>query len=157
MRKIFINQQNNIRNGWWIAIFVGLIVLTQFIYRPITQGLREINALQEIIEAIPVIFVLLITIICLRLRNESVKSVGLALDRRWIKEFGIGLFAGGVWLLAVACCLWLVGGVNFTLNHETSVGILVSGFYAFLMAALRPSFASTGQSPIFLEEEKCLR
>ena len=136
MKKIFVNQQNNIRNGWWIAIFIGLIVLTQFIYRPITQGLRELNVLQEIIETMPIILVWLVTFICLRVRNESIKTVGMAMNRRWFKEFIIGIIGGCVWLFAVVFCLWLVGGVSFVFNHETSIGILVSGFYAFLIAAL---------------------
>lgn len=135
-KSVLFNANSKLRNGWWIALFVALIIATQPLYRWITSALRELQTPELLVEFTSPALILIITFLCARLYKQSMQAVGLGLDRRWLTQFVWGIALGGLWLLAVALPLWLIDGVNFHLNPEASITIIATGFYSFFIGAL---------------------
>lgn len=135
-KSILFNSNNKLRNGWWIALFLALIVATQPIYRWITTTLRDLQTPELLVEFTSPALILLITFLCARLYKQSSQAVGLGLDRRWLAQFMWGIAFGALWLLAVALPLWLIGGVSFSISPEASIAIVATGFYSFFIGAL---------------------
>ncbi len=136
MKKLFINQHEKIRNGWWIALFIGLIVATQPLYRWITTNLRALHTPELMVDIVSPLLLLLVTFTCVRLYKQNLSDAGLSGTGRWWLQLGAGTAIGGLWLLAVALPLWLIGGVSFSINDQASASILFVGLYSFLLGAL---------------------
>lgn len=136
MKKIFLNTDNRLRNGWWILIFIGFIAATRLVYGPITKGIKQFGVPAEWLEPAAFIFILFSTWACTLLRKEPLASVGFQLDRRWIKEISLGTVIGIGLIIAATGLIWITGGVRFELDPVRSLGTLAYGFYVFLFAAL---------------------
>jgi uncharacterized protein len=136
LKTLFFNADQQLRNGWWILIFIGFIALTRFAYRPLTHGLKTLGLNELWLEPAAFVFTLLATWACTRLRKEPLSSVGYRLDRRWFKEIALGTLLGIGTVLAVVGMIWAIGGVRFELDPARSVGTLITGLYIFLFAAL---------------------
>ncbi|MDN3639380.1 type II CAAX endopeptidase family protein [Simiduia curdlanivorans] len=136
MKNIFFNADNKIRNGWWIVLFIGLIVATQPLYRLLTGALKALNTPPWLVEATSVFLVLGVTVICVQLKRQTMAQVGLAGNVRWLSEFFGGVAGGATWLLLVALPLWLMGGVSFDVNPDATAKLVGYGFYTFFLGAL---------------------
>ena len=136
LKSLFLNSDRKLRNGWWILIFIGFIVLTRFAYKPITHGLKDLGLAKQWLEPVPFLLTLLATWACTRLRKEPLSSVGFRLDRRWFAEIAWGTLFGVATALAVVGMIWATGGVRFELAPARSVGTLLTGLYVFLFVAL---------------------
>jgi hypothetical protein len=136
LHTIFFNPHGRLRNGWWILVFIGCIVLTRFAYRPVTHGFRGLGVPKEWLEPASFLFVLLATWVCTRLRKEPLASVGFAMDRRWLKQAACGIAIGAASMLVIAGMIWAAGGVRLELNPARSLGALGYGFYMFAFVAL---------------------
>ncbi|MCC2617801.1 CPBP family intramembrane metalloprotease [Aestuariibacter halophilus] len=136
MKALFINSQQQLRNGWWIVVFIALLAASRLIYAP-TRDLMVSSGLGELwIEPLGFVFILAITWGCCRLRNERLTNVGLSLSGRSVRLLHIGLLFGCAQIAVLVGTIWLAGGVQFSLNPHSSVQALTSGFYVFLCAAL---------------------
>jgi membrane protease YdiL (CAAX protease family) len=133
---LFFNAHRQLRNGWWICIFIACVAVTRFAYKPVTHGLKDLGLPKLWLEPAPFLFALLATWACTRLRKEPLSSVGFRLDRRWFKEIVWGTLLGIGTLLAVVGLICVVGGVRFELDPARSVGTLLTGLYMFLFVAL---------------------
>jgi len=133
---LFFNANRQLRNGWWIAIFIAFIAVTRFAYKPVTHGLLDLGLPKLWLEPAPFLFALLATWACTRLRKETLSSVGFRLDRRWFKEIAAGTLLGIGSALAVVGMIYAIGGVRFELDAGRSVGALLTGLYIFLFVAL---------------------
>lgn len=136
LKKIFLNTENHLRNGWWVLVFIGFIAVTRLIYGPITKGIKQFGVSTEWLEPAAFIFILFSTWACTLLRKEPLSSVGFQLDRRWIKEIFIGTLLGTGLILAATGMIWAIGGVRFELDAARSLSALSYGFYVFLFVAL---------------------
>lgn len=136
MAHVFLDSNRRLRNGWWMLVFLGFIVLTRFAYRPLTRGLRDLGIGDPWLEPAAFLFTLLATWACTRLRREPLASVGFRLDRRWAREIARGALAGGAAMLAAAAMIWATGGVRFELDPARSAAALLAGAYGFLFVAL---------------------
>jgi membrane protease YdiL (CAAX protease family) len=136
LQSMFFNADRQLRNGWWILVFIGFIAVTRFAYKPLTHGLKDLGLSELWLEPAPFLLTLLATWACTRLRREPLSSVGYRMDRRWFKEIACGTLAGFGMALAVVGMIWAVGGVRFELESARSVGTLLTGLYVFLFAAL---------------------
>lgn len=143
MKNIFYNN-NQIRNGWWILIFIGLVACTRPIYKPIKQGLSQLGFTEQMLEPVSFLLLLLVTFICLKLRKESLSDVGMGLNLRWFKQLFSGVFLGLVMMLGVVGFIWAFGGVTFELNNDRSLQILSYGFYLFFIGALSEEILHRG-------------
>lgn len=136
LNSAFLNADRQLRNGWWILIFIGFVALTRFAYKPLTHGLKDFGLAAFWLEPAPFLFTLLATWACTRLRREPLSSVGYRLDRRWFREIAWGMLFGVGTALAVGGMIWIIGGVRFELDPTRSVGGLLTGLYVFLFVAL---------------------
>jgi membrane protease YdiL (CAAX protease family) len=136
LKNAFFNQDQRLRNGWWVLIFLAFIALTRFPYRLVTHGLKDLGVSTQWLEPTAFLFTLLATWACTRLRKEPLSSVGFLMDRRWMKEIAWGILLGMGEMLAVVGMIWTVGGVHLELNPARSLSTLGYGFYMFLFVAL---------------------
>jgi uncharacterized protein len=136
LKSLLFNPNRQLRNGWWILIFIGFIVLTRFAYKPLTHGLKDLGFDKLWLEPAAFLFTLLATWACTRLRKEPLSNVGYRLDRRWFMEIAGGMLFGMGTALAVVGMIWAIGGVRFELAPARSIGALLTGLYVFLFVAL---------------------
>ena len=144
MKNIFYNNNKQVRNGWWILLFIGFIALTRPIYKPLKQGLTQLGFTETMLEPVSFFLILLVTWLCLKIRKESLSDVGMSVDLRWLKHLFIGTFAGIGMILATVSLIWFTGGVTFELNELRSFEILSYGFYLFLIGALSEEILHRG-------------
>ncbi|MEO7326688.1 MAG: type II CAAX endopeptidase family protein [Dokdonella sp.] len=136
MPPIFRNARGQFRNGWWILTFVAVFLASQPVYHFISKALQQRGFNGLWLSPLPVIAVLLVTWVCTRLRRESLTSVGLAVNARWLREVLIGSAVGTAMMLAVVSLIYAAGGVSFAMNPARSVHALVAGAWAFVCVAL---------------------
>lgn len=136
MKHVFLDSNARLRNGWWILIFIALMLSSRFVYTPVSRALQELGASKEWLEPLRFGFLLLVTWICVRLRKEPLSSIGFVLDGRWAREIGIGSFLGIASALLAVTMIWAVGGVRLELDPARSLAMLAYGVYVFLFVAL---------------------
>jgi membrane protease YdiL (CAAX protease family) len=134
--KLLKNDQGRLRNGWWILVFAAIFIASQFVYRPVSHGLRHLGLDKTWLEPLPVAFLLLITWICLRLRRQGLSAVGLSMDAAWGRQLLAGIAVGGIEMLALTALILLAGGVQFTLDPARGLAALGLGAWSFAWAAV---------------------
>jgi len=144
MKNIFYNDNKKIRNGWWILLFIGLVILTQPIYKPIKQGLGSLGISKLWLEPVSFLLLLLVTWICILLRKETFSDVGFTINRRWFKGLISGTLVGIIMLLVTTGMIWMIGGVTFELDAQRSLQGLSYGFYLFLIGSLMEEILHRG-------------
>lgn len=130
------NGQGQLRNGWWILVFIAFFLASQLAYRPVSKGLQQLGAGDGWLSPLPVAFLLLVTWACLRLRRQPLSAVGLRLDGRWWRQALCGLAFGCVQMAVVATLIWAAGGVRFGLDPAGGLAALAQGAWLFVWAAL---------------------
>jgi len=136
MPPIFRNSQGQIRNGWWIALFVLVFLASQFVYHPISRALQKQGFDGLWLAPLPVLALLLVTWVCTRLRRQPLASVGLAINGRWLRQVFIGTAVGTVMMLAVVSLIYAAGGVSFAINPARSMNALVAAAVTFACVAV---------------------
>lgn len=136
LKRIFLDSNERLRNGWWILIFIALMLASRFVYTPVSRALQELGAAKDWLEPLRFGFLLLVTWICVRLRKERLSGVGFVLDGRWARELGVGSFFGIASALLAVAMIWAVGGVRLELDPARSLAMLAYGVYVFLFVAL---------------------
>jgi membrane protease YdiL (CAAX protease family) len=136
MKNILFNNNNQVRNGWWILVFIALVAITRPIYKPIKQGLGQLGFTEQMLEPVSLLLLLLVTWICIKVRKESLSDVGMGVNKRWFKHFFAGTFAGLGMMFATVALIWFVGGVTFELDENRNWQVLSYGFYLFLVGSL---------------------
>ena len=136
MQWIFLDARRRLRNGWWMLIFIALIAATRVVYAPLSRAIESAGLHEAWREPLPFLLTLLVTWACVRLRRESLASVGWQMDRRWFAQAGLGLALGLGSLLLAAGLIAATGGVSFSLDPARSLGALAWGAYVFLFVAL---------------------
>ena len=136
MKKILFGSDGRLRNGWWILIFIALLLASRLVYTPVSHALQDLGVPKDGLEPLRLGFLLLVTWICVRLRNEPLSSIGFVLDRRWACELGVGTGFGLATALLAVAMIWMVGGVSLELDPARSVATLAQGLYLFVFVAL---------------------
>ena len=136
MKRMFVDARGRVRNGWWIVLFIALFAASRAVYPPVVAALRSAGLDGAWLEPVPFLLVLLVTWACLRLRRQSLADVGLGVDRRWLRQAGLGTLLGGGSALLAAGLLWSVGGVRMELDPARSLPALALGLYGFTFVAL---------------------
>lgn len=136
MNTLLRDDQGRLRNGWWIFIFLAVFLASQLLYHPVSKALQQIGAGKESLAPLPVVFLLLVTWICLHLRREPLSSVGLRLDAKWLRQVLSGIAFGTALMLAVTGLIYIAGGVEFTLDPKRSLTAFATGVWAFTWVAL---------------------
>lgn len=129
-------SKGQLRNGWWIVIFIALVALTRPLYKPLQQQLLAWGTPSLALEYLSPALVLLVTWICLRLRRQRLADVGLRLNRSWLTQFSAGLLIATIQIGAITALIYAAGGLSFSLNPQRSVEILLSGACLMLAAVV---------------------
>jgi membrane protease YdiL (CAAX protease family) len=136
LKKILFGSDGRLRNGWWILVFIALLLASRLVYTPVSHALQQLGVPKDSLEPLRLGFLLLITWICVRLRREPLSSIGFVLDRRWARELGVGTFFGIATALLAVAMIWMVDGARLELDPARSVATLARGAYLFLFVAL---------------------
>lgn len=136
MKRIFLDSNARLRNGWWILVFVALMLASRFAYTPVSRALQGFGVPEGALEPLRFGFLLLVTWICVRLRGEALSSIGFALDARWARELGVGAFLGIASALLAVAMIWASGGVRLEPDPSRTLAALAHGAYVFLFVAL---------------------
>jgi uncharacterized protein len=136
LNKLLRNDRGQLRNGWWILLFVAVFLASQVAYHPVSRALQQAGVAKGWLSPLPVAFVLLVTWICLRLRRQRLSDVGLRLDATWLRQAAAGIAFGGAEMLAVAALILLAGGVHFELDPARGFAALAYGAWFFAWAAV---------------------
>jgi membrane protease YdiL (CAAX protease family) len=136
LNKLLRNDHGQLRNGWWILLFVAVFLASQLVYHPVSRGLQNIGAGKGWLSPLPVVFLLLVTWICMRLRRQPLSGVGLRLDATWLRHTLWGIAFGAAEMLAVAALILLTGGVRFELDPTRGLAALASGIWFFTWVAV---------------------
>ena len=136
MKQLFRDPHGSLRNGWWILIFLALFVASQPLYRVTSKAVQRLGVDKPWLAPLPVVFLVLVTWACLRLRREPLAAVGLRLDFAWARGVLGGALLGTALILIVAGLIALAGGVRFHLDPARGLGALAMGAWAFTWVAL---------------------
>lgn len=135
MNKIFFNTQQQLRNGWWVLVFVAILVVSQQLYKPTKNWLASLGASSTQLEPLALLFLLLVSWCCLLLRRQKFSDLGLQFNKSWWQQLLLGTSAGVVMMLLIAMLMWSCATVRFSLNPEFQASDLIYGAYLLLIAA----------------------
>lgn len=136
MKTIFINAQNQVRNGWWILLFAVLTVLSGKLYTPVSRWLQSLGADIDWLGALSVLFLMAVTWVCTRLMKRPFHSVGLRLNRQWFYQLGLGILVAFAAVSLTVGLIWLSDGVEFSWQSVPLGSLLIKGAYVALCAAI---------------------
>lgn len=136
MRALYFGPDGRLRNGWWMANFALLTVLSSLVYTPLSRALQGAGIGRQWLQPLPFLFSLAVTWICLRFRHETLADVGFDLGARWWRQLSLGLAAGGAAMLVIVGLMVAVGAVRLELAEAGSAAALAKGVYVFLFAAM---------------------
>ncbi len=136
MNKLLFGSDGRLRNGWWILVFIALLLASRLVYTPVSHALQQLGVPKDGLEPLRLGFLLLVTWICVRLRREPLSSIGFVLDRRWAGELSIGTGFGIATALLAVAMIWMADGVRLELDPARSLATLARGAYVFAFVAL---------------------
>ena len=136
MKQIIRDRHGSLRNGWWILTFVVLFLASQPVYRVISKAMQQHGFEGPWLSPLPVVFLLLVTYACLRLRREPLAAVGLRPDLTWAREVLYGAALGIALIVLVTGLIAATGGVRFSLDPARSLGALAMGAWVFAWVVL---------------------
>lgn len=136
MKQIFLDRQGSLRNGWWMLVFVVLFLASRPLYRVVSQAMQAQGLDGAWLEPLPIVFLLLVTALCLRLRRERLADVGLRADLSASRQLLAGVVVGTGLMLVVTALIMAAGGVRFSLDPARSVDALLMGSWLFVCVAL---------------------
>lgn len=131
---VWRNKEKNIRNGWWILLFIALIALTRPLYSVIKKQCLTLGMNEQVLEFLPLALLTMVTWTCLRLRRQSLGSIGLRLNNNFLKQLVAGLIISSGQILLFVATLYAIGGVTLELNAELNINQLMLATYVLVMA-----------------------
>lgn len=136
IKTLWKNNNNEIRNGWWILLFIALVAISRPIFSFTNTSLKQAGFTENWLVPLPFLFILFITWICLRCRKEKLSDVGLQINGAWFAQLGLGYFIGCAQIALVVLAIWLTGSISFNSNTNFTYEILLLGFYTMAFASL---------------------
>lgn len=136
MKQLFRDRHGSLRNGGWIALFLALFVASQPLYSVVSRTLQRQGLAGPWLSPLPVLFLVLVTWACLRLRREPLAAVGLRWDLAWVGAALNGAVLGTTLILLVTGLIVLTGGVRFHLDPARGLGGLAMAAWSFAWVAL---------------------
>lgn len=135
MNKIFFNAQHQLRNGWWILIFIAILAVSRQLYKPIKGWFTDLGASTMQLEPLALMLLLLVSWSCLLLRRQRLADLGLAFDLRWWQQLLFGTAAGIAMMGVIALLMWSFSAATFGINPRFQATDLALGAYLLLLAA----------------------
>lgn len=136
MKQIFRDRHGSLRNGWWVLAFLALFLASQPVYKVVSRAMQQHGFDGLWLSPLPVVFLLLVTYACLRLRGEPLAAVGLRFDLTFAREAFIGIGMGIALIGLVTGLIVAVGGVRFSLDPARSMDALAMAAWVFAWVVL---------------------
>lgn len=150
LNRIFFNTPNQpiadnrkslsamiqLRNGWWMVIFILLLAATRPIYKHAKQFLTEYGTPELMLEFLAPALVLLVTYVCLRLRQQQLRDVGLHCNQHAMFYFCIGLAISALQIFSITGFIFMADGLSFDLNPTRTIEAVLSGLVIMFAAVL---------------------
>ncbi|GLX76974.1 membrane protein [Thalassotalea insulae] len=136
INSLIFNQQQKLRNGWWILLFIALVAATRPLYSFIKPELITAGLSDTMLEALSLVLITLVTWICIALRKEGFKDVGLAINGQWFYQLALGCLIGFGQIVLIVIILMLFGAVAFNVSSNISLSGLLSAAYVMLCAVI---------------------
>ena len=138
MRHVLFDSTGRLRNGWWALAFIALLVplmIGQYWLQTLLRYLGVPGGGWQL--GLVALATFACTWACTRMRREPLASVGFRLDRRWMREVGLGTAIGIGQVLAAVSMIWAIGGVRMEFDPEWSLWALASGSLLFVLVAIQ--------------------
>lgn len=121
----FLNAAGQLRNGWWIALFMLLLagVIAPLILLAGDSG-------GDVPIAVQTLALLVVSVLCQKMRRKPLAELFGALDWRWPRELALGALLGAALMLAPALALLTIGAVRFV-PSAAGVSALFPGLVLF--------------------------
>ncbi|MDC8756372.1 CPBP family intramembrane glutamic endopeptidase [Janthinobacterium fluminis] len=144
MKIFFFDEQHQLRNGWkilaFLAVTASLIFPSVLVLKTLPPELRMYAPKIVFL----VVGVLTATWLCLRAEGRSLASVGCRLDRRFGRQFGLGLAGGVGALLLVALLVRMSNGYHLVVASHAALPNLLKGAVLMLGIAAMEELAYRG-------------
>jgi membrane protease YdiL (CAAX protease family) len=105
---LFRNSGGELRNGWWIALFFLLLAAGVFPLIMLSSSLGF-----ELAPWMQALLVLLVSLLCQRLRGKQQAQLLGALNRQWLRQLAAGVLLGAVLMALPALLLTLTGQLSW--------------------------------------------
>ncbi len=105
---LFRNSGGELRNGWWIALFFLLLAAGVFPLIMLSSSLGF-----ELAPWMQALLVLLVSLLCQRLRGKPQAQLLGALNRQWLRQLTAGVLLGAVLMALPALLLTLTGQLSW--------------------------------------------
>ena len=128
--RIFFNLDHQLRNGWWVAIY--LLVLAAMLL-PLTFFVRARGGEVEMWHQ--AVLSLVAAVVLQRLRRQPLSDMFGAFDAAWLRQFSVGGVIGSVLMLLPALLLFLGGFVSWQ-AVPFSWSVVASGLLACAFVAI---------------------
>ncbi len=121
VQQLFKNSQGQLRNGGWIALF--FLLLAALLFPMILYAKETGQELTPWLQAIPV---LLVSMLCQRLRKRPQAELLGACNRGWLLQLLQGMLLGTGLMLLPALLLWAGGVVTWQLGEFSGAALLAA-------------------------------
>lgn len=130
--SLFRDTGGSIRNGWWIGLYIVLVLLASLVLGPLSLLLKPYGYAAK---ALDFLAVLLPALLCLRLQHQPLSSLGFAFNRRWLNEILAGTLFGIAIMILAALLVRGTGGFHWQRDPAWTWSNLGLGFAIYLGVA----------------------
>jgi len=135
---LFRNSDGELRNGWWIALFFLLLAAGVFPLIMLSSSLGF-----ELAPWMQALLVLLVSLLCQRLRGKPQAQLLGALNRQWLRQLAAGVLLGAGLMALPALLLTLTGQISWQW-HGLAQTALLAAFLLFVGVAVTEELTFRG-------------
>jgi hypothetical protein len=135
MRHPLLDDQGSVRNGWKVLGFLALMTSLGTLFGIPLSFLPPSWRLVLPWQGFSAASVLLAAWICLRMEDESLGSLGLNLDPRFLGELALGTLGGFGLMVATAAIIWALGGWHWVRTPDVGSADLLKGAWLYFAVA----------------------
>jgi membrane protease YdiL (CAAX protease family) len=130
-----VDRQGALRNGWRILGFLALLAFAGFLSVPFGRTWPVTWRVVLPPRWLDAALVLLVSGACLRLEGRPLASLGLRLDRRFLRHLALGTAGGLLFILATALMVRALGGFHWVRTPGSGAADLAAGAWLYLAVA----------------------
>lgn len=137
-KLILRNAGGELRNGWWILLFFVLLAAGVF---PLIMYANHQG--QSVAPWMQALLVLMVSMLCQRLRNKPQAELFGAINSQWLRQLGAGLVLGACLMLLPALLLTFGGQISWQW-HGINQNVLFAAILLFVGVAVTEELTFRG-------------